>query len=191
MSSNYFKEQHFKNVDYVANYLTKGEYEFCHFKNCNFSGSDLFDVRFIETTFEDCNFSNAILTKTSFQDVIFKNCKMLGLQFETCHPFGFAARFEGCQLNHSIFYGMKLNQCSFQNSQLVGVDFGEAEMKNVLVQHCDLLNATFDRTNLEKADLRQSVNYLIDPENNKIKGAKFSLSEVAGLLAKYQIMVEE
>ena len=60
-----------------------------------------------------------------------------------------------------------------------------------MLKQCNLLNATFDNTNLEGADLTQSTNYAIDPERNKIKGAKFSLPEIVGLLTKYGIQIEK
>ncbi|MBE0539484.1 MAG: pentapeptide repeat-containing protein, partial [Ignavibacterium sp.] len=55
---------------------------------------------------------------------------------------------------------------------------------------CDLRNAVFDNTNLSKCDFRKAYNYLIDPENNKISKAKFSIMGVPGLLTKYDIMIE-
>ena len=52
------------------------------------------------------------------------------------------------------------------------------------------MGAKFENSILEKADLRTSRNYLIDPELNKIKKAKFSIHGIAGLLAKYDIEIE-
>jgi fluoroquinolone resistance protein len=50
--------------------------------------------------------------------------------------------------------------------------------------------ATFDHTILEIADFRSAFNYTIDPEINKLKGAKFSTLGLSGLLAKYNIEIE-
>jgi hypothetical protein len=41
-----------------------------------------------------------------------------------------------------------------------------------------------------KADLSTSFNYQIDPERNKLKGARFSLHGIGGLLHKYDIKIE-
>jgi hypothetical protein len=54
-----------------------------------------------------------------------------------------------------------------------------------------LSGATFENTNLEKADFRTSFNYSIDPEINRIKKAKFALPEVLGLLNKYDLVIEK
>ena len=59
-----------------------------------------------------------------------------------------------------------------------------------MFENCDLEHAMFDRTILENADLRTSFNYSIDPENNRIRRAKFSITAVAGLLEKYDIEID-
>jgi hypothetical protein len=43
---------------------------------------------------------------------------------------------------------------------------------------------------LEQADFRTSIHYSIHPENNKIKKAMFSQSEISGLLDQYGIVIE-
>lgn len=190
MDFKYIDEQAFTNINYSKQSLEVAEYEYCTFTNCNFSSSTLSNIRFLECEFFDCDFSNANINNVSFQNVKFQNCKMLGLQFNSCNEFGFAASFDKCQLDHSIFFKMKLNRTYFKNTQLKGVDFSEADLKKSLLINCNLLDATFQNTNLELVDLRNATNYSIDPEQNRLKGAKFSLSEVIGLLNKYQIKIE-
>jgi uncharacterized protein YjbI with pentapeptide repeats len=70
------------------------------------------------------------------------------------------------------------------------IDFSEADLTSALFDNCNLQHATFDSTILEKADLRTSFNFSIDPELNRIKKAKFSLSGITGLLDKYEIEIE-
>ncbi|MEM1328659.1 MAG: hypothetical protein AAGI23_22075 [Bacteroidota bacterium] len=41
-----------------------------------------------------------------------------------------------------------------------------------------------------RADLRESVHFSIDPERNRIQGAKFSQAKLIGLLRKYELEVE-
>jgi len=71
------------------------------------------------------------------------------------------------------------------------VDFTESDLADALFENCDLFRASFDRTILEKADLRTAINYSIDPDNNRIRKAKFSKSGLAGLLHKYDIQISE
>ncbi|MBK8053378.1 MAG: pentapeptide repeat-containing protein [Saprospiraceae bacterium] len=68
--------------------------------------------------------------------------------------------------------------------QLQETDFAEADLTNVIFDTCNLEQANFDRTTLEKADFRSSYNYTIDPEINRVKKAKFSVFGISGLLTK-------
>ena len=70
------------------------------------------------------------------------------------------------------------------------MDFTEADLTSSLFDNCELAGARFERTILEKADLRTSRNYSIDPELNKIKKARFSYPGVLGLLSKYEIDID-
>ena len=83
---------------------------------------------------------------------------------------------------------MKTN---FKDCQLREIDFSEADLSNSSFIDCDLSQAIFQNTNLEKADFRSALYYSIDPENNRLKGAKFSAAGIAGLLDKYQIKIEQ
>lgn len=173
-----------------SNSLAIGEYENCIFNNCNFADSNLSGYKFIDCTFNGCDFSLATLNKTVFQDVVFNDCKMLGLQFDKCDGFGLSFSFDGCQLNHSSFFKTALRKTVFRNSQLEETYFAEADLTRAVFDNCDLRRAVFDQTILEKADFRTAYNYAIDPEINRIKKAKFSISGIPGLLGKYDIVIE-
>jgi uncharacterized protein YjbI with pentapeptide repeats len=85
---------------------------------------------------------------------------------------------------------MKLSRSSFINCQLQSVDFSNADLKNAKLTNSNLQNATFQNTNLEQTDFRNASHYSINPEQNRLKGAKFSLPEVVGLLDSYHIKIE-
>ncbi|MEM4663148.1 MAG: pentapeptide repeat-containing protein, partial [Candidatus Diapherotrites archaeon] len=112
-------------------------------------------------------------------------------RFDTCNEFGLSFSFEGCQLNHSSFYKTKIKKTIFKDSELLETDFTEADLTNAVFDKCNLTQAIFDHTILEKADFRTSYNYTIDPEINRIKKAKFSITGLAGLLYKYEIVIEK
>jgi uncharacterized protein YjbI with pentapeptide repeats len=82
---------------------------------------------------------------------------------------------------------VRLKKTSFVKCSLKESSFAEADLTEANFSEADLLSAAFDRTNLEKADFRDALNYSIDPENNRMKKAKFSADGIAGLLDKYQI----
>lgn len=70
------------------------------------------------------------------------------------------------------------------------VDFTETDLSMAVFKNCNLANAIFERSILEKADFRSAKNYVFDPALNKMKKAKFSYAGIAGLLTKYNIDIE-
>lgn len=115
---------------------------------------------------------------------------MLGMDFSSCYQLSMSFGFENCLLNNSSFYQTKIKGTIFKNTQLREVDFAECDLSGAVFENCDFAGAVFDSTVLEKADLRISRNYSINPELNRIKRAKFSLSDVGGLLDVYDIEID-
>lgn len=189
MNHEYFEGGKFDKEDFTRNMLPKGEYDCCRFMSCDFSGSDLANVKFMECEFENCNLSMAKLTNSALLDVKFINCKMLGLHFDDCNEYGLLVYFEGCNLTHSSFYKTKLQKTTFKNCRLHETDFTECNLSSSVFDNCDLSGTAFQNTNLENADLRSAFNFSIDPEKNRLKKAKFSLSGIAGLLDRHDIEI--
>ena len=182
--------ENFHGVDYTEISLAKGDYENCTFSNCTFSNSDVAAINFVECEFKNCDLSMAKVDNTAFKDVLFDGCKLLGIRFDSCNSFLLSLEFRSCHLNLASFYKLKLKGTVFRSCSLQEVDFVEADLSNAVFDDCDLLNASFEKTNLEKADLRAASGYLLDPELNHIKGAKFSVPAVVGLLSKYDIKID-
>lgn len=174
----------------ISELSNRNEYECCTFLNCDLSEANLSATKFIESEFIDCNLSNAKFNDTSILDVKFKNCKMLGIQFDRSNQLLFSAIFENCQLNDCTFFEMKLRQSEFQNSNLEGADFTAADLKDIKITGCDLFNTNFDHANLEGADFSMSVRLQIDPELTRLAKAQLSLSQLPGLLSKYNLKIK-
>ena len=184
------QDQTFDKQDFTQIQLPHAEYDHCIFNNCNFGDQNLSEFKFVDCEFNYCNLSLVKLSDTALRDVKFKECKMLGLRFEDANQFGLSLSFDTCQLNHSSFYGTTLKKTLFKNCQLQETDFTECNLTASLVDKSDLSGATFNRTNLEKADFRTALNYSIDPETNRLKKAKFSISGISGLLDQHDILIE-
>ena len=191
MPNDFIEGQLFTRVDFSRQHQDKADYEGCTFLHCAFAKANLTDIRFIDCVFEDCDLSNAKILKTGFQDVTFRGCKMLGLRFDTCDAFGFAVAFDNCLLDHASFYKTRLLKTVFKNSRLREVDFSEADLSAAQFIESDLDQSVFDRTILEKTDFSTAHNYVIDPEINRIKGAKFSLDGLPGLLLNYGLQIKK
>ncbi len=190
MSQPRIEQESFENCDYSEQRLPRATYDECNFVNCNFSDSSLSGITFVACKFENCNFSMAKFGDTALRDVRFNNCKLMGLHFEHCNPLLLEIAFDNCLLNFSAFYQLPLPNTTFKNCSLQEVDFTEADLTAATFSNCDLHKALFEKTVLEQADLRSAYNFSIDPEINRIKKAKFSTSNIIGLLGKYNIEIE-
>ena len=184
----YFSEQHFQNLN--PSDVLSGEYDSCTFSNCNFATASFQQASFENCKFEDCDLSNIKVVKVNFQNVRFVRCKMLGIAFTTANPFLLELHLDHCTLDYCNFYKLPLKKSKFLQSRLREVDFSQANLSEASFQGSDLLGAVFDQTNLEKADFRDAVNYRIAPELNAIKGARFDLAGLPGLLESYGIKVD-
>ncbi len=190
MAKNYIEARTFEKMNFTAkDPFERGEYESCKFINCDFASVDLSEFSFIDCEFQDCNLSMIKLTKTAMKEVKFKACKGSGVGLMTVRSF-VCSKLRKLHLNLSSFYRRKMKGTKFANSSLHEVDFTETDLTQAVFNQCDLLNAMFDNTILEKADLRNAFNYSIDPSINYIKKAKFSKEGIAGLLDRYDIVIE-
>lgn len=190
MQGNYYEDQLYTFDSAETVQLSSGTYEGCRFLNSNFSGSDLTDFRFIDCTFQQCNLDRIKLINTSFSNVKFIDCKMMGIDFEHCHPIMFSIGFENCQLTYSNFFQRKMPETVFKNCNLTEVDFSNTILTSAVFSGSNFSNARFEATDLSKADFREAFGYIIDPEKNKLKKALFSANAINGLLAKYDLIIE-
>jgi len=184
------EQMNFENIDYSEKTLPDTEFYTCNFTKCNFTESDLSDIDFIDCNFTDCNFTMTILKNTGFKDIQFNKCKLIGLDFSICNKFLFTVHFDDCHLDYSTFHSRKLIKTNFINCTLKDVDFSKADLTSSVFKNCDLSNATFNQTILEKVDFRTAVNFTLEPDNNRIKKAKFTLRGLPGLLSTYGIEIE-
>lgn len=180
----------FTNINYAEKRLANREFISCEFVNCDFSKSDLSHNDFMNCHFKQCNFSLTIVTGTGFKEAVFTGCKILGIDFSKCNKFLFSFRFEQSHLDYSTFYGTKLRKTSFTDCSLKETDFEEADLTSGIFDNCDLSGATFVRSILEKTDFRTARNFSLDPAANKIKQAKFSALNLAGLLYQFNLDIE-
>jgi len=187
----YIEEKSFNKINFQTAQLQIGEYDNCVFNNCDFSNADLSEILFSDCEFIECNLSLTKLINTAFRDIKFNACKILGLHFENCNEFGLSFLFDSCLLNNSSFFEINIKKTIFKNSQLQELDFTGCNLTGSSFLNCDLTGSIFNNSILEKVDFRTSSSYSIDPENNRIRKAKFSLQDITGLLDKHDIVIEK
>ena len=190
MQANHQEDQTFTKIP--ADQLTRRDrtYENCRFINCDLAYANLYSMVFIDCTFQDCNLSLADVSNTGFQNIIFKHCKLSGVNFGKAHDFLFEVHFEHCILDNAVFYQKKNKKARFSECSMVETDLTECDLTEAKFVNCNLNRAFFSRTILKGTDLRSSYNFMIDPDDNLIKKAQFSLHGLPGLLGKYDIKIE-
>src|ERR1700733_12186251 len=164
-------------------------FENCKFLNCDFSGANFGGKLFIDSRFEDSNLSLMSMVNTGLQNIRFEHCKLSGANFTRYNDFLLEMHFENCILDNAIFFKKKNKKGTFKDCSMIETDFTEANLTEAKFENCNLHRAFFDRTILKNADLSTAYNFIIDPDNNDIKKAKFSVHGLAGLLGKYDIKV--
>ncbi|MBS1570716.1 MAG: pentapeptide repeat-containing protein, partial [Bacteroidetes bacterium] len=106
-----------------------------------------------------------------------------------CKEMLFSVSFDGCMLDHAIFHKRRMNGTKFKGCSLKGVDFENAHLESAIFERCDLDRAVFVNADLQKADLSTAYNIVLDPDRNKLKGAKFSVEGALALLGKYGVVI--
>jgi uncharacterized protein YjbI with pentapeptide repeats len=169
--------------------INNREFEDCVFKNCDFSNTDFAETTFMDCEFIDCNLSLAKMRNTSLKTVDFRNCKLLGILFHETAEFLFSVQFQDCILDYASFANKKMPKTKFINSSLKETSFIGANLTSSVFDNCNLDGTIFNDTILKATDFATSYNYKIDPEFNPMQKAKFATQGIAGLLDKYDILI--
>src|ERR1700744_3779847 len=156
-------------------------FENCRFSACDFNGANFTGKLFIDCVFQDCNLSLMNVNDTGLQNTRFKNCKLSGVNFTKTRDFLLEMHFEGCILDNAVFYKKKNKKSIFKDCSMIETDLTEADLTEAKFENCNLNRAFFERTVLRGADLSTSYNFVIDPDINDIKKAKFSVHGLQGL----------
>jgi uncharacterized protein YjbI with pentapeptide repeats len=133
----------------------------------------------------------ARLDDSLFREVTFTRCKLLGILWNETRKKGFnlSIRYESSVLNYSVFYGLDMRKCRFEDCLAVEADFTEANLSNLNLHNMDLSGATFSHTNLTETNLTTATNYLFNPADNIVKGTSVSPPEALNLLYPFGIKV--
>lgn len=188
-----FYDEQFKELTLSS--LEGKVFENCEFISCNFTDASLLNCKFNECAFKNCNLSNATVTKSSFFDVVFESSKMIGINWtKAAWPTIKVAcplKFYQCILSDSSFMGLCLKEAVMVECKAHDVDFRECDCMEADFSYTDFSNSLFNKTNLTKADFRESTNYNINVFHNEIKNAQFSMPEVVNLLNCFEIEIAD
>ena len=180
----------FKGIHLADADLSGRNFEDCSFVGCEFIGCNFRNATFSECSFENCNLSNISLTQAKFGEVILIECKLVGLNFSSCKKLLFSIKLESCILQMCNFSGLKMNDLCFTKSEFKDCDFFEANLSSADLSYCNLKGTLFESCDLSEADFRYATAYSIDPNQNKLNKAKFSMPEVLTFLEPLGIEIE-
>ncbi|MEH6445642.1 MAG: pentapeptide repeat-containing protein [Oceanospirillaceae bacterium] len=190
-TQNDYYAQQFKKISGVSNFFSTLTFEDCRFESCDFSEASFNNCQFLECDFVNCNFSLAKFKGTRLQETTFNECKLLGIDWTLINwpsvVLDSLVSFERCVLNDSSFYGLTLQRLKLLDCRCYEVDFREGDFNHANFSHSDFTRSLFSRTNLTAANFSEALNYDIEIENNRIKGAKFSRYEAVRLLNSLEI----
>jgi uncharacterized protein YjbI with pentapeptide repeats len=185
-TNDYWEEEF---IDIEEKELDSIYFDNCTFVKCNFLKAVIYKCKFTECRFVNCDLSLAVLKASTFNDVSFENCKLIGISWSSCdEPFD--VTFSSCNLSQNSFHLMDLRQIKFIDSLIKDSGFEECNMEKSLFDNCDLQLSSFIKNNLKKANFVTSKNYLIDPKQNDLTKAQFSLPEALSFLSLLPIEIK-
>ena len=126
-------------------------------------------------------------------DERFVSSKLVGVDWTNVHrlaKLALSVEFEGCVLSGSTFFGMDLRRVRMTDCVAHDVDFRNADLTDATCTGTDFSGSRFADTTLIRADFRKAEGYAINPLQNRIAKAKFSLPEAASLLDGLDIVLD-
>ena len=185
---NEYYDEVFKNIDISQKILSNKEFDSCTFQNCIFNESILKNCKFIDCIFNECDLSLLKIKNSVFNDIIIKNSKAIGIDWSSLSTH-FPVKFHNSNISMSSFFQLDLKNDEIISCKAHDVDFGQTNLEKVNFNDTDLLNAIFGNTNLKNTDLSKAKNYLINPEQNRLKTTKVSLPEAESFLKFLDIKI--
>lgn len=193
LSNTEFYEQNFSGLSYLSAIIEDKLFEGCRFTSANFSESRFLRCKFVDCEFNNCNLSAVQFNASSLDDVTFFESKVTGVNWTMLHwprirlssPF----RFYSSIISHSSFYGLELQELVIEACVAQDVDFRGADLRRANFKLTDFEKSQFVHTKLCAADFTEAHSYSIDPTQNDIRKATFSLPDAIHLLDGFDIQI--
>ncbi len=185
-----FKELHLDGIRIISS-----EFLDCVFSDCSFVESVFRKCRFVNSAFQGCDLSLAKVPESIYSATRFENSKIIGVNWALADwpisGLGVPISFLKSAISHCTFIGLNLKGIQVVDCVAVDVDFREADLSQADFAGTDLSESLFANTDLSAADLSRARNYLIDPGQNVLTGARFSMPEALSLLYNMDIILTD
>jgi fluoroquinolone resistance protein len=188
-----YADQTFKELRLERGEIVSSEFHDCVFFHSSLVESVFRQCRFVECVFTECDLSLMRVPESRFTSTRWESCKVIGVNWAEAdwpktglaNPIGF---FKSA-ISHSTFIGLALTGIVIKDCVATDVDFREADLSGADFGGTDLSQSLFGHTDLSEADLSCARNYYIDPSQNVLRQARFSLPEAMSLLHSMDIVL--
>ena len=184
------EDEVFAELDLREDVLHDQAFEGCVFEACDLSDASLSDTRFVDCRFVNCNLSNVRLGGTALVGVAFESCKLIGVDFSSVLRMTFDVSFNDSDLSWCVFADRPWRKAKIRNSRLRECEFEACDLADADLSGSAFPGCRFTRCTLHRADFRFAADYTLDPRDNHVKGARFAMPEVVGLLAGFGINIQ-
>ena len=187
-----YEDKVFNNLDLSDKGIQDVEFTNCKFFGCKFKQSAFRYVIFNECTFEDCQFVSAVFDKTEMKYCSFINSTLIGINWaDVSGNVAYSIeKIEKCLLKYNDFENMKLKKLDFGKSEIVFSNFHQVDLYESNFSECNLENTSFSACDMRKSDFRLAQGFHIDTNTCRLWGAKFSHSNLVGLVLDLGIKIE-
>ncbi len=192
---NTFDNIHFADLSLDHKIIENKTFDRCKFSSLSSIETTFRSCKFIECAFVHSNLSASVMTNTSFIETEFEECKLIGINWTQAKwplvklrsPFSFYKS----DISQSSFFGLNMNSIIIEECKAHDVDFREADLSDGRFVLTDLEKSLFLHSNLYSADFTEAINYFIDPNENDIRKAQFSMPDAMNLLRAFDIVIDE
>jgi len=189
-----YEERVFDDLMQRQQTVRSSTFEGCKFSGCDFSETEFIDCRFSDCEFTDSNLNVAKFDGSKFLETGFRNCKLTGINWTSLNwtnvVLSSPLYFDACDLSFSVFSALQIPDIVMTRCKAHDVDFSECNLSGADLYDTDFTDARFNLSKLDNCNFREATGYFIDPLQNSIKGASFSLPDVLSLLAPFQIDID-
>ena len=187
-TNDYFENDELRSIAVGKEQLVEKEFYKCEFENCTFIESNVSKCVFEDCIFVRCDLTMAKPQHTAYRGVVFRDCKLMGINWSECSP-GLDVAFEHCVLSFSSFVGLSLPKTRFIDCTAKEVSFIETDLKQADFRGTNLAGSRFFHVDLTKADLSEAVDYYVQPMENTITKARFSVQAAVALAESFGVIV--
>lgn len=160
-----------------------------------FENYKFIEVNFIDCIFEDIIFENSTINLTKFNgckfdNVKFKNCEIIGVNFSELSKFILDFSLEGTLIKYCTFIKLDLKKLKFIRNIIEETSFEECNMKEIIMENNKFKEVYFKNCDMRKGNFKDCSNLQVNPLNNNLKNAIFSLDSGILILKELGIKIE-